>query len=330
MLEPMLTLTTAPALLLVLSPAAPGGGGTIEQTGPLPGTGTGQLEDFQLNQFDPQGGALKLDSVTLELFTSLHGGGTTNTSGVPTSYTASLNADLLLGAQPLVETEALVSGVVPNTGPVIAFSVFDTDSGQAVLTTPAELTPWIGGGTITLTSFTDLFVDEQPANTIFFGAGGGSTYTVTYAYSDVAESYCTPGTSASGCKATLAAAGTPSATAGSGFQISAADVEGGKDGLFYFGTGGRQANPWGNGTSLQCAVPPVSRAGLLIGTGAPGGCGGAFAQDLNAFWCPTCPKPGKNPGAGAVVQAQLWYRDPQNTSNRTTSLSDALEFTVGP
>ena len=35
-------------------------------------------------------------------------------------------------------------------------------------------------------------------------------------------------------------------------------------------------------------------------------------------------------GAGTVVQAQLWYRDPQNTSNQTTSLSDAIEFTVAP
>ena len=36
------------------------------------------------------------------------------------------------------------------------------------------------------------------------------------------------------------------------------------------------------------------------------------------------------PGAGAVVQAQLWYRDPLNTSNQTTSLSDATEFVVAP
>jgi hypothetical protein len=34
--------------------------------------------------------------------------------------------------------------------------------------------------------------------------------------------------------------------------------------------------------------------------------------------------------AGAPVQTQLWYREPFNTSNRTTSLSDALEFVVQP
>jgi hypothetical protein len=142
--------------------------------------------------------------------------------------------------------------------------------------------------------------------------------------------YCTAGVSASGCQATIAASGTPSATAPSGFQFSAANVEGGKNGFFYFGTNGRQAVPWGNGTGFQCVVPPVLRAGVLLGSGTTGLCDGSFSQDMNALWCPTCPKPQKNPGAGATVQAQLWYRDPQNTSNQTTSLSDAIELVIGP
>jgi hypothetical protein len=143
-------------------------------------------------------------------------------------------------------------------------------------------------------------------------------------------SYCTAGTSASGCTALLSASGTPSASASSGFTLTASGVEGSKDGLFFFGANGRQANPWGSGTSYQCVTPPVARSGLLAGTGTNGACDGAFAQDLNALWCPTCPKPGKNPGAGALVQAQLWYRDPGSTSNRSTSLSDAAEFLVAP
>jgi hypothetical protein len=144
----------------------------------------------------------------------------------------------------------------------------------------------------------------------------------------VAVNYCTPGTSASGCQGTLSAFGSPSASAPSGFLVSAANVEGAKDGLFFFGTNGQQANPWGNGSSFQCVVPPVVRAPLMTGTGTVGACDGVFLQDLNALWCPTCPKPQKNPGFGATVDLQLWYRDPLNTSNQTTSLSDALEFTV--
>jgi hypothetical protein len=140
-------------------------------------------------------------------------------------------------------------------------------------------------------------------------------------------SYCSSGTSASGCNALISSTGAASATAATGFSLMASGVEGGKDGLFFFGTNGRQANPWGNGTSRQCVVPPVIRGGLLASTGTNGACDGAFGQDLNALWTA---KPPKNPGAGAVVQAQLWYRDPLNTSNQTTSLSDAIEFQVGP
>jgi hypothetical protein len=123
-------------------------------------------------------------------------------------------------------------------------------------------------------------------------------------------SYCTAGTSASGCQALLSASGTPSSSAASGFSLLAGSVEGQKDGLFFFGTNGQQANPWGNGTSYQCIVPPVVRTPVMAGSGTPGACDGSFALDLNALWCPSCPKPAKNPGTGAVVQAQLWYRDP--------------------
>ena len=160
-----------------------------------------------------------------------------------------------------------------------------------------------------------------------FTASERPQLTIDYTPPSGVVSYCTAGTSSSGCQALLSASGTPSASAPSGFVVSAATVEGAKDGLYFFGTSGRQANPWGNGTSYQCVVPPVKRAGLLTGSGTSGLCDGAFAQDLNARWAS---KPTQNPGAGALVQTQLWYRDPQNTSNQTTSLSDALEFTVGP
>jgi Tol biopolymer transport system component len=144
------------------------------------------------------------------------------------------------------------------------------------------------------------------------------------------EVYCTAGISASGCQAAISATGQASASAASGFALIASGVEGGKDGQFFFGTSGQQASPWGNGTSFQCVLPPVTRAGLLTGSGTTGLCDGSFSQDLNAMWCPTCPKPGKNPGAGALVQAQLWYRDPLSTSNQTTSLSNAIEFVTAP
>ena len=125
----------------------------------------------------------------------------------------------------------------------------------------------------------------------------------------------------------LSASGTPSATAPSGFDLIATGVEGKKSGLFFFGTTGRQANAWGNGSSYQCVVPPVKRGALLAGSGTSGLCDGQFAYDLNARWTS---QPNQNPGPGALVRAQLWFRDPLNTANQKTSLSNAIEFSVCP
>jgi hypothetical protein len=139
--------------------------------------------------------------------------------------------------------------------------------------------------------------------------------------------YCTPGTSASGCQAIVTACGTPSATASSGFTLAVEDLEGSSHGLFFFGSNGRQANSWGNSSSFQCVVPPVHRTGVMKGVGTPGACDGSFSKDFNAYWQQ---KPNHNPGAGALVQAQLWYRDKDSTSNQTTSFSDAIEVLVTP
>jgi hypothetical protein len=139
--------------------------------------------------------------------------------------------------------------------------------------------------------------------------------------------YCTPGTSASGCQSLVSASGAPSASAASGFVVSAATAEGAKSGQFYYGVSGQQANPWGNSTSFRCVAPPTWRAGVLPATGTVGACDANFAQDLTVRWQS---QTNTNPGAGATVQLQFWYRDPQNTSNRTTSFSDAIEFGVCP
>jgi hypothetical protein len=159
-------------------------------------------------------------------------------------------------------------------------------------------------------------------------ANAGAAY--VYELGFVAENYCVAGHSAGGCQASISAVGTASATASSGFDLIITGIEGARDGFFLYATNGRQANPWGNGTSSVCVVPPRRRGGLLAAVGTAGQCDGAFSQDLNARWCPSCPKPLHNPGAGALLQAQMWYRDPQSTSNQTSSLSDALEVWVAP
>lgn len=143
--------------------------------------------------------------------------------------------------------------------------------------------------------------------------------------------YCTAGTSSNGCRATISALGVPSATATSGFNLVVENAEGFIDLIFFWGKNGRQANPWGTSSSYLCIVPPAVRGGLLLPhTGTKGSCDQVQTQDLNALWCSTCPQPAKNPGPGATLQAQSWYRDPFSTSNQTTAMSDAIEFTVCP
>lgn len=64
-----------------------------------------------------------------------------------------------------------------------------------------------------------------------------------------------------------------------------------------------------------------------LGRRTNGMCDGVAMRDVNLAWTA---RPAKNPGAGAGVQAQFWYPDPGNTSNQTTSLSNAVEWTVCP
>jgi hypothetical protein len=141
------------------------------------------------------------------------------------------------------------------------------------------------------------------------------------------STYCTPGTTASGCNAEISATGAPSLSAPAGFDVSVSSVEGKKDGILFFSTNGQQANPWGTGTSFQCVVPPVKRTSLQTGTGTSGACDGSFQLDFNAWMAA---HPAKAPAAGEVASMQCWFRDPLNTSNETTSLSDALSFQICP
>jgi hypothetical protein len=212
--------------------------------------------------------------------------------------------------------------VIGSDTEVVQFTAFGDDPGDGFGRAVARAGDLNGDGT------PDLVVGA-PFDANQGGATRAGMARVISGGSDF-QSYCTAGVSASGCQATISASGAPSATATSGFVLSAVNVEGNKDGLFFYGANGRQANSWGNGTSFQCVVPPVKRGGLLGASGTAGACDGGPSQDLNARWCPACPKPNHNFGAGATVQAQLWYRDPTNTSNQTTSLSDAIEFQMLP
>ena len=176
--------------------------------------------------------------------------------------------------------------------------------------------PALTGGSVTYT-----VKSTDPA-----GNTGTST-SLGYVVTPAPVSYCTAGTSASGCQAVLTSSGVPSASAPSGFVLIAPNAEGAKNGLIFFGTAGRIAQAWGSTTSYKCVASPTRRGELIASGGTAGACDGTFSYDLNARWNQ---KPSVNPGAGAVVQTQLWYRDPQSAGSPKTAFSDALELTVCP
>ena len=301
--------------------------------------------------YDLQGVACHEYGHALGLGHSGDGGATMAPSIGPGDESArSINGDDQLGAQFIydvldltkkahIDSISEANGVLTITG-----TMFSTTAGQnEVWFTPAVATPGSDGTAVKVTGLSSsgggtVLVCPTPA-----GAGPGDllvrnqditgpkglSNALAFEPSGVCtgfpQSYCTAGTSASGCQALLGSTGVPSATALSGFVVTASTMEGQKDGLFFFAENGQQANPWGNGTSYQCVTPPVKRTGLQNGTGTIAACDGSLALDMNAY---LRANPIKDPGLGAVVQIQLWYRDPASTSNQSTSLSDALEFVI--
>jgi hypothetical protein len=161
-----------------------------------------------------------------------------------------------------------------------------------------------------------------------------ANWTATFAYGYTKTiaapiNYCTAGTTSNGCNATMTSTGTPSATAASGFTLSATNVEGNKFGILFYGTNGRTALPWGAGsTSFLCVKPATQRMGQVSSGGTTGQCNGVLSVDWNAFVTANPTALGAPFVVGEVIDSQAWFRDPP--APKTTNLSDGLEFTVGP
>ncbi|MCC7011653.1 MAG: hypothetical protein IT454_03740 [Planctomycetes bacterium] len=142
------------------------------------------------------------------------------------------------------------------------------------------------------------------------------------------SSYCTAGTTSNGCNALLASVGTPSASASSGFVVSASPVEGQRQGLFFYSVSGPHVLPWGTGTSLLCVHPPTQRGLVASSQGTAGACDGALALDWNAYRASSPAILGAPFQAGDSVWIQAWFRDPP--APKSTSLSNALTFSLAP
>jgi len=136
--------------------------------------------------------------------------------------------------------------------------------------------------------------------------------------------YCTAKTTSNGCVPSIGFAGSPSASAGSGFLITASQIEPNKFGLFFYGKTGPQAIPFQGG--FQCANPPLVRTPPQNSGGAAA-CSGTYSMDFNTYIAS-----GTDPAlvAGVTVDGQYWFRDPGFPQPNNTALTNALDFTINP
>lgn len=140
--------------------------------------------------------------------------------------------------------------------------------------------------------------------------------------------YCTAATSQNGCTPTITAHGSPSASAGSGFDIVTSGVDGQRSGMIFYGTAGPASFLWGAGPAVLCVRAPLQRTGMQNTGGEVGECDGSLGFDLG-LWIATQPGALGQPfGAGDTVWAQGWWRDPGAAKN--TNLTNGIEVTLLP
>lgn len=147
--------------------------------------------------------------------------------------------------------------------------------------------------------------------------------------------YCTPGTSGLGCIPVLSFGGPnpPSAAVHSnGFVITADQLDGQKQGIFFYSVSGPKAVPWcGVAGSYLCVRAPIGRMSVGNTGGTPNACDGTLSVDWNAWITNRSGEVGEPWSAGDHVWLQCWYRDAiAPCSNVTSNMSEALHFVLEP
>jgi len=134
--------------------------------------------------------------------------------------------------------------------------------------------------------------------------------------------YCTSKVNSAGCTPSIGSTGIPSASAGSGFNITTINELDNRNGLYFYSKTGSNNAPFQGG--FLCALAPLIRTPVQ-NSGGTAPCGGMYSIDFNAYIAS-----GVDPAlvSGQQVWMQTWSRDPASPS--TTNLSDALSFTICP
>jgi hypothetical protein len=166
------------------------------------------------------------------------------------------------------------------------------------------------------------------------GQGSGASTLGLVAAFDASASpdgYCSAKLNSLGCEPALVFSGLSSASAASGFTLSATRVLNQVNGLYVYGVNGASSTPFQGGT--MCVAPPRQRAPVSSSGGSPGpsaNCSGVLALDVNAFASgalggtvlPQLTTP------GVRVNWQCWSRDANSSFG--TNLSNAVSYVVLP
>lgn len=158
-------------------------------------------------------------------------------------------------------------------------------------------------------------------------AGPGRAYVLGSA--GAPQGYCTAKLNSCGSLPAIAASGSSSAGATSGFVVRVDQAKALKGGLLLYSDSGPGAAPF-QGAWLCVGTAPLKRSAPVTDTsGTPGQCDGRLAIDLNAFAAGLL---GGNPLAslslpGTPIHCQFWARD---TIANGSLLSDGLRYVVCP
>jgi len=181
-------------------------------------------------------------------------------------------------------------------------------------------------------SFGQLNAPPPPAGYRFGELAAGAYHALARVESCVPPIvYCTAKVNSTGCTPAISVAGTPSASAASGFVVKAANVRNLKPGLLLYGVNGQSGSPFSGG--FLCVHTPVKRGPATSSGGNPfptNDCSGVYSIDMNAFAAGAL---GGSPLPalaipGTVVDCQWWGRDPGFPAPNNATLSNAVEYMV--